>query len=485
MKELALEDIQFHSLSIVDKNGRLFWLNGKLYRAISHENSALYSQLFKEGIVEELVTKGLLVDTTMTDWCVDNYELVLHHRAIPFISYPYEWCDLMFKDATLFHIEFLIELEKYSLTTTDANSLNILFDGSKPVFIDFCSITQSDEKPLWPGRTYEKFKFLFLKPLEIMTKKQADLARTLIRDSYYVSTSKLEQQHQIFDFNKKHNLNTARLKRSAFQLIRQKTPSLIRPFFKKAFLTAQKSQAPLQSASRRSFLLELQEKVSQMKLPENSIQVTDCFDKSTTSLTDKRTWTAQQIEVDRVFATYHPKTLLDTDSNQGWYAQCAALNGSKVVAFDDDENRVRNLYTQAQQNNLYIVPLLIDLTSPHFNLCNDFFVSIDERLCCEMVMCLNITQHLLLKRRLTLEKFLSRLSALSNRWVLLEFIPPADLRNFIPSHNLSALEAWERGHCYKYETFLSVLSKFFVDVTNLATYEGGRKLLLCKKNDSH
>ena len=485
MTNIESSDIQFHSLSIVDRNGRLFWKGSELYRAVGSKNSYLYARLFEQGVVRQLIKKNLLVETEITDYCLHDYEMVLHHRSIPFISYPYEWSDTMFKDATLLHVDFLIELNKYDLTSADANSLNILFDGFRPVFIDFCSITPSNEKPLWPGKTYDQFKCTFVDFLKIMAQGQARVARAVMRDSYYVSTRELELQHSIFNLATIQKRNRLGFRDHLLQLARQKTPQLVRPLLKKTFSSLQKHKALSQADSRATFLTGMRERIAQIELPEMSVQDKACLDNTFTSLTVSDQWVEKQKHIHNILVEYKPETFLDVDSDRGWYSQLAAINNCKVVAFDDNEACVRKLYSDAKNKKLYIVPLLIDFTSPQFDLCNDLFVSINERLSCEMVMCLTLTQHLLLKRRLTIKKVLMRLSDLSTRWVLLEFIPPEQLRDFIPLHNQPALEAWKNGSCYSFNEFMKVLEDVFVNVNQLATYGKGKTLLLCRKADKN
>ena len=73
-----------------------------------------------------------------------NYDLVLEHERNPFVSYPHEWSASMLKDAALLHIDLFGRLGSHGLILEDWHPYNILFNGPKPIFVDFCSIIPTD-----------------------------------------------------------------------------------------------------------------------------------------------------------------------------------------------------------------------------------------------------------------------------------------------------------------------------------------------------
>ena len=95
MLNISSKEFTFHPLSMVDRNGRLFWFKGELYRGISSDNALFYRNLFERGIVQELIKDNLLVETEITDLHSDEWVLILKHKIIPFVTYPHEWCNLM------------------------------------------------------------------------------------------------------------------------------------------------------------------------------------------------------------------------------------------------------------------------------------------------------------------------------------------------------------------------------------------------------
>src|ERR1041385_1142121 len=133
---ISYAELKFHPHSFADPDGRLFWLDGGLYRAISHEKTPFFAQLFQNGIISELINRGILVGSEPTEHVLDGYGMVLRHTAVPFVSYPNEWCSAMFKDGALAYLDLLKELVQKGLTLKDTHPWNLVFDGVRPVYVD-------------------------------------------------------------------------------------------------------------------------------------------------------------------------------------------------------------------------------------------------------------------------------------------------------------------------------------------------------------
>jgi len=482
-KQLQKSDISLHDLSMMDPRGRLFLYDQKLYRAITKEYTPLYQRLFEEGIISKLIEQKILIDTKITDLQLSGYKLVLEHRTIPFITYPHEWCDLMFKDATLLHIDLLIELNKYSLTISDAGSLNILFDGAKPVFVDFCSIVPVGEKRRWPGSTYERFEYTFIHPLMIMSRNYGRLARSFLQDTYYVSTDQLRREIEVFSETSTPQLKLSIWKDAVFQFLRKNTPSIIRSFAKKQFLYFQEKTVIKNESTRYQLFSALKSKINNISLPDPIIQPKKCYDTFYASLKPSQKWTDKQKNIYQILQDYKPNSVLDIDCDRGWYAQLAASCGSKVVAFDHHEACIKQLYLTAQKNNFYILPLVLDIASQTFDFSNEYFSSIYKRLNCELVFALNICFTLFFDRHIDLDKILNRILRLSQKWVLIEYISKDDLYKFIPPEDSCTEDHWMVNHWYSLEEFVAILeTKYNLKVTTFSSYPEARTLLLCKKN---
>ena len=91
--------------------------------------------------------------------------VLLSHKKISFISYPYEWTFSMLKDAALLHLDILESSLENGWILKDATPYNIQFEGSHPMFIDIPSFEPWSEGEPW--NAFRQFCSNFLTPLLI------------------------------------------------------------------------------------------------------------------------------------------------------------------------------------------------------------------------------------------------------------------------------------------------------------------------------
>ena len=104
---------------------------GELSRQVFE--TCTHYRLFQHGIVETH-------ELTQLPWNGVNYDLILEHERIPFISYPHEWSPTMLQDAATLHVDLFMRLAPFNFTIKDWHPYNILFKGPCPVFVDFASL---------------------------------------------------------------------------------------------------------------------------------------------------------------------------------------------------------------------------------------------------------------------------------------------------------------------------------------------------------
>ena len=172
--------VDFHPHSFADSHGRLFRWNGELYRGIRGGQATFFSRLFRDGVIQRLIDRGLLIETEPTDLKLDGYELIVRHKNVPFPSYSNEWCAGMLKDASVLMLDLQIELTQRNLSLKDAHPWNILFDGSKPVFVDLTSIVPLRESSAWAA--YDEFCRFCYYPLILMCHGRERVARSLMAE---------------------------------------------------------------------------------------------------------------------------------------------------------------------------------------------------------------------------------------------------------------------------------------------------------------
>ena len=171
---VAVPDIERHAASFRDPAGYVFEHGGRLFRAVHPDAIEDVEALFSSGLHDELVAAGLLVAHREPE---ANLQLLppgwrlLEPQRIPIISYASEWADAQLSAAGSLTLQLLRRALRHGLTLKDANTFNVQFVGSRPVFIDLLSFTRIGPNRAWPA--YRQFCEHFLGPLALRRHRPA------------------------------------------------------------------------------------------------------------------------------------------------------------------------------------------------------------------------------------------------------------------------------------------------------------------------
>jgi hypothetical protein len=471
MVKIPTSAIVFHPQSFgADPNGRLFEWEGSLYRAITSRNASVYREMFEKGVAQNLIDRGLLIGTQTTLFQLDGYDMVLKHERVPFVSYPFEWCAKMLQDAALGFLDFSLELSKVGLTTQDANPWNMLFDGCRPIYIDFCSIVPAEVNGRWVS--YDEFCRFFLYPLRLMSIGHVSMTRWTLHDFRYgVQEAEFAAVfHRANSLPRFKHAFIARLRK----MLKSVSPHFLRVLLKQSWQIVS-DRTRFRLPSQIEFLESLKSEVQSIRIPSNPTEWSGYYDGVFPPFAPSSAWTAKHNSVFSALAKLRPASVLEIGCNRGWYSQLAATLGSKVVSFDIDEMCTTLLFEDSKTNNFSVLPLVMDLKnpSPGYGLCNKWFPPAAKRLRCDMVLALALVHHLVFKERLRVDQIAEALNEFSRRWLLVEFVPRED----------KYVKDWwsEEYAWYNLESLCSALSKFFHKIEIMPSDPPPRQLLLCEK----
>lgn len=166
--------------SLVDPVGAVFLSDEKIFRLINNDFIQKTQLLLKSGLIEELINENYFPKTLTSDITFENHSLVLEHELIS-VSYPHEWSPSMLKDAALLTIKVNKIAQKYGYYLKDFHPYNILFNGNKPIFIDFGSLTKTDKEA---KENIDEFVYSFVAPLILFQEGDYYLAHKLLLDAY-------------------------------------------------------------------------------------------------------------------------------------------------------------------------------------------------------------------------------------------------------------------------------------------------------------
>lgn len=351
----------------------------------------------------------------------------------------------MLKDAALLLCNLSIELFAGGLTFKDAHPWNILFDGGRPLFVDWGSIGPLEEQPAWP---YAEFRDRFVFPLYLMAAGRSSMARTFMVDI----------------MNRPSRGDVYRL------LLGRISPRLLLRYWLNDLdlmkACHQVNQRFLQALRRTIEAIPLVEQTTEWteyEGPDGRFSHHSCEE-----------WPAKIRNVYHLLQRLQPHTVLDVGCNRGWFSQLAAQHGAQVIAIDIDEPSITRLYRRTQKTGLSILPLVMDICSPTppHGVARGYPAA-EDRLQAELVMALAITHHLVFKKGLTFELISKQLALFTGKWLVVEFIPPED----------RYVSQWvdERFAWYNLEGFIEALQVFFTRIGILDSSPPPRLLLWCER----
>jgi len=470
-KRIPASEVEFHAGYLGDPNGRLFTWRGELYRGIAHHRADFYRGLFERGIVRRLIDTGHLVTTELTRLQIDGYALVLKHRRIPFVSYPFCWSGPMLKEAALLTLDLDLELARYGLMLQDAHPFNVLFDGCRPQFVDFTAIVPAGERPV--GWVNEQFHRTFTWPLQMMARGHGRVARSLLRDRELPippDALALVDAPGTRWLQAGAEAGTRWLKSVARRIIPPGPRAKLRRF----------ASPPLTLQARIAQLHKLREQTGAIRVPSAHAVVLRDTEGPVNVVEPTDAWTEKQRSVHRVLTERRPRTVLSARSEPTWFPVCAARLGSKVVALDPSEEPVAHLHALSKTEHLDLLTLVMDLRdpSPGMGLCNQALAPATTRLQCDMVLALDLIPELIFKHDLNADQAVDALAQFTKRWLLLEFFSWEDpeVRRFHPEDN----PFFPRGFYdwYSLDGFTRALARHFTTIESLPSDAKGRVLLL-------
>lgn len=425
---LSPTDVQWHDCG-QDPNGRLFFHEGRLFRAMKRHDAAFYERLLHVVRNHETLAGGV-VPTEIADLRMDGATVVLEHERIDPVPLPCGWSPRMFRDAALLHCDVHLELARAGFNLQDAHLWNVGFKHAAPLFLDFGSIIERDSPKL--RRTLlGEYRSYMVHPLVLMCRGEYARARRYLHES----NPPLQPRDLVGYFGIADGIQF--LHRSATQTLR-----------------ARRDVARMVQAVRDQI---------ETMTPTKGRSPWDGYhdDESARAEAD---WHGKQRHVVDLVNKLRPKTLLDFGCATGWYAAQAAEAGCRVVALDVDHGMIDHVYQLAAARRLPITPVVGDL-----------FAGINPIAGFEadMVLALAVVHHLVLTQGLTFRQVVRVLARYASRWLVTEFINRNDA--FVKRQPADLLER------YDLDTFIAALREQFSQVESFPSSSDNRTVLLCTK----
>jgi SAM-dependent methyltransferase len=476
---IPLDEIAFHSGSVGnDPHGRLFEWNGVLYRGVDEGHAVEIRKLLATDAAIRAQASGALVQTEVTDLELDGYGLVLRHRRVPFVSYPFEWSAPMLKDGALAVLDLNIDLARAGYITKDPSSWNVLFDGTRPTYVDVGGIWPL-ERLSYAFRPWQEWYARFwTRPLLLIERGEERLVRMLQRD--------VDHGVRADDFERLmlgKATTVPRFVRRAANGARYRLAGAIPESAQRRLPTrfqVDGAASPARSAEDWVALLtRMRGRIERIDVTPPRTKWSTYYESSISPAAPTDGLSAKHHSVTEVLDGLRPKTVLDVGSSTGWYAMHAASRGATVLASDGDASAVGVLYEQAKKRELSIVPLVIDVRdpSPAYGLCGSRVQSVEMRFDTDLTLALALVHHLCVAQHMDFAQVVDTLSLFARDHLLVEFVAGEDPMLLPSSGNPHPVPEW-----YTLANFEAALRRRFELLDRFPSHPETRTLLLWRRS---
>jgi SAM-dependent methyltransferase len=411
--------------SFRDPAGFCWSQGGRILRAVASSARAEVDQVLATPLAQRWMDSGAMVKTTSLPreaapalrHPVPGDAALYEHERIPFPSYPYEWSPEMLAAAGRLTAQLALEALEHGYGLKDATPYNVLFRGSQPVFIDVPSFEKrAVGDPMW--KPYAQFVRTFLLPLLACRTWGDTLAGCFI--------------------TRRDGLEPEQLFRRCGWLQRLRPPFLglvTLPAWLSRSGEAQGTyrERLMADAAKARFILEMTLKRLPRLLDQTQPRpkrASTWSDYMATHSYNDDAFKLKESFVREALAEARPDWVLDVGANTGHFSALAASAGASVVALDSDVQCVDGIWRRAREQNLDILPLVVDFarSSPALGWRNREQPSFLERAgeAFDAVLMLAVLHHLLVTERIPLEQVLELAATLTRSYLLVEFVAPDD-----------------------------------------------------------
>jgi SAM-dependent methyltransferase len=369
---------------------------------------------------ETACRQGQIVPTRLADLpeeemtqLSEHWVAVLEHDRLPFISYPYEWCFGMLRDAALLHLDLMLGALEHDLILKDSSAYNIQWLGAHPQHIDIPSFQTWQPGEAWIG--YRQFCQLFLYPLMLTAYLQLP-HQPWLRGSIDGITPE--------DCN---NLLTGldKFRGGVFTHVFLQSKLLAAASQPSSSLRQELKAAGLGKGIITRNVNRMRKLINNMRWKRSSSEWSSYADQHSYSEDDEK---AKRAFVERAASSRSWGLVWDLGCNTGAYSRIAAEHSSFVVAMDGDSLAVEHLYDELKgEGNRKILPLVVNLADPSPNLGWDGRErrSLTSRADIDLTLCLALVHHMVISANVPLAEFTDWLARLRSHLVI-EFVTRDD-----------------------------------------------------------
>ena len=418
-----------HRQSFRDPSGQTFLLNGRVLRCVFPAGLADLASALKSPTLAKFRAKGDLVGANrisapegrrLSQLFLGGAEaLWLEHPPIWFPSYPYEWPAEMLYRAGKLTLEAASDLVEENLGLKDASAYNVLFEGTRPVFIDWLSFEKRNGKA---GRwlPFAQFTKHFLLPLALFKFKRQSCPDSFLRQRDGIDELEAFRRCSFWE----------RWFTPLVFLI--SIPTVLSKLARASHLYEPSDSTDSEKAQfLLGFLLaSLKRKLNRLAPREVKPSRWSGYMESSRFHYDADQFRTKEDFVRSTLAGVKAKRVLDVGCNTGHFSLLAARAGARVIAIDSDEATVGKAFRAATEAKADVQTLVVDIArpTPAIGWNNSEFPSFLKRAdrAFDVVMMLAVVHHLSIAEGIPLPEIAGLAARMTNGHLIVEFVAPTD-----------------------------------------------------------
>lgn len=439
----------------------------RILRGLDAETKRNFENLVAEPFYNRLLNENRVVESRLLD--VDNdatarrlvtegrWEGVLEHKAIPFVSYPYEWTFGMLKMAALLHLKILSDALENGWILKDSTPFNIQFVGCQPVFIDIPSFVPWEDGESWYA--YRQFCSCFLTPL--LMKAHLDIDHLPIMRAYLDGIPPTEAV--------RYFRGLSRFKKGVMSHI------FFPAYIENKILRKERDNVPVQKrgakSQSRSMVIGLVDGLARMIRSLSIASAhTDWSNYDQTHTYDDIEHASKKAFVQEAVEDRDVRVLWDIGCNTGTFSKIAAPFCEHVVAIDGDHNAIEKLFQTERKHSTNVLPLVLNLAniSPNQGWAGEERKAFDQRGKPDVILVLALIHHIRISSNIPIELFLLWLRKLDSD-IVIEFVNREDEMVIKLLTNKK-----EKYHDYNIDNFIKQLDGLF-NIKKRKLLKGGKR----------
>ena len=471
--------------SFRDPSGALLLVAGRVLRRVSADALPEALEFIRSPLARTLIDTGHLVateevpDSEVNQHLTDRNRTLIdsfgsggstfEHERIWFQSYVYEWPPEMLYAAGMLTLDLAEKCLGDGFGLKDATPYNVLFRGARPVFVDLLSFEKRSATDfIW--LPYGQFVRMFLFPLLMQKNFGVGLDQL-----FTTRTHGLEPEEVYAQYGWRHRLRPPLLTEVSLPTWlnrRNKAPEQ-KLYRQRTVSDPEKAAFILRSQLRRL------RRALKKAAPVRSRNSHWASYMNTLSYSDAEFQSKHRF-VEQTVAELKPRRVLDIGCNTGHFSAIAASAGAQVVGVDIDPVVVGSAWQRASENNLDILPLVVNMArpTPPTGWRNSEYPSFLARAtgAFDLVLMLATLHHLLVTERIPLSEVLQLASELTTDFAVIEYVAKEDPMFRQITHGREHLH-----QNFTQEAFEQACLKHFTIIRSQPVKEGLRWLYLLRK----